>query len=347
MIAEYLDAMKPAINKELAAFQKDGLSPVWLEQKIGRISFTSSDEILSALNGPITEMLSRGGKRWRPVLMMLCSEAVGGNAHTNILACIPVIEYIHNGTLMIDDIEDNSQKRRGKPCIHHVFGTDVAINTGNMMYYLPSLILHDLNVSVEKKLAMHEAIAEEMLKLHLGQALDIYWRNGGNNISKEGYLQMCAYKTGALARLASRLGALLGNAPVATQHALAHFAESLGVAFQIQDDSLNITNTTWGKDFGEDITEGKRTLLVIRVLEIGSPIDRARLLEILNRKTTNPEELQEAIALLLKYNTLSYAQRVAKELVSKTWATLEKKLPETDAKQKLKEFAEYVVTRGT
>ena len=265
-----------------------------------------------AIATPIWNLLERGGKRWRPLLMKLSYFIVGGENKQLINKFSIIPELIHNGTLIIDDIEDCSELRRGKPCIHKIFGEDIAINAGNMLYYFPLLtLIKDESLNFETKAKLYGIINEEMIKLSFGQGLDIYWHNTEIIPTEKQYLQMCAFKTGTLARMSAKLGAILGNGTEKQINTLGKFAESIGVAFQIQDDILNITNNNWGKDFGEDITERKRTLMAIKTLESVNETDKKRLLEILNLKTKNKGLIKEAINIIKKYNAIDYSRKIA------------------------------------
>ena len=258
---------------------------------------------------------------------------------------MPLVEIIHNGTLIIDDIEDNSELRRGKPCTHNIFGIDIAINAGNFMYYLPYLIIKNSKLNEKTKLFIHELIAEEMIKLSFGQGMDIHWHNNNCNITENQYLQMCAYKTGTLARMSAKLGATLGNAAKEQINALGKFAESIGVAFQIQDDILNITNTKWGKDFGEDITEGKKSLMVIKTLEQANEIDKKRLIDILNLKTKDKELIKEAIDIIKRHHSIEYSEKIAENIMKTALEELDIIIPDSDSKNKLKLFGDFMINR--
>ena len=169
-----------------------------------------------AIADPIWDMLDRGGKRWRPALFLLICEALGKTeGYCTDFAIIP--EVIHNGTLVIDDIEDTSELRRGKPCSYKIYGLDIAVNVGNAMYYLPLLALmtKEANVPAEMLVGVYEVYVQEMINLSLGQAMDIAWHRGlanADNIGEDDYLQMCAYKTGTLARMAAKMAAVLSGA---------------------------------------------------------------------------------------------------------------------------------------
>jgi geranylgeranyl pyrophosphate synthase len=305
-----------------------------------------------AITQPVWDFLERGGKRWRPVLFLLVIEALGENPQKFLdLAIIP--EVIHNGTIMVDDVEDDSILRRGKPCTHRIFGIDIAVNAGNAMYFLPllSLIKNKNKLSSETLNKIYEIYVKEMVNLSLGQAMDIAWHKGLGNadqITEEQYLQMCAYKTGTLSRMAAKIAAVLANTDEDVVEKIGRFAEAIGIAFQIQDDILDLTSEKFAKGKGgrgQDITEGKRTLIVIHTLQRAEPKDRERLKEILKMHTSRQELRDEAISIMQKYDSIDYAKQVARNLVRQSWKEVDKLLPPSDAKEKLRAFAEYLVER--
>lgn len=305
-----------------------------------------------AIAEPIWEFLDRGGKRWRPSLFLLICEALGKNPKDFLeYAIIP--EVIHNGTLMIDDIEDQSELRRGKPCTYKLFGLDIAINTGNAMYYFPLLPLiknrNKIQTTILNK--AYEIYVQEMINLSFGQAMDIAWHKGlanADKIDEQDYLQMCAYKTGTLARIAAKLAAVLSGAGDELTEKLGCFAEAVGVAFQIQDDVLDLT----GKEFtekkgarGMDISEGKQTLMIIHALQKATPMDRKRLEKILSAHTNEQRLRDEAITIMEKYNAIEYAKEYARKIVKGSWSNVDKLLPASTGKEKLRAFANYLIER--
>lgn len=298
------------------------------------------------------DLLNRGGKRWRPVLFLLIAEALGGDPK-KYLDLVVVPEVIHNGTLMVDDIEDQSETRRGKPCTHKIFGEDIAINAGNTMYYLPLLVLMKNKDKLSDKVLvkLYETYTQEMINVSSGQGTDIAWHKGianSDNITEAEYMQMCAYKTGCLSRMSAKLGAIVAGAGDDTVEKIGKFAEAIGVAFQIQDDVLSASGEAFQKKkgYGDDITEGKRTLIVINTLKKAGEKDRKRLIEILNIHTRDEKLITEALGILKKYGGVDYAKGVAKEMVRNTWKEVDSILKPSDAKEKLKKFVDYLVERS-
>lgn len=305
-----------------------------------------------AVAEPIWEFLDRGGKRWRPVLFLLVAEALGGDPK-KFIDFVVIPEVVHNGTLMHDDIEDSSDERRGKPCTYKIFGVDVAINAGHEMYYLPllPLIKNTNGLGAETLASVYGIYGQELLNLGMGQAMDIAWHKGIANadaVTEKQYLQMCAYKTGTLARMSAKIAAVLAGADANTIETLGKFAESIGVAFQIQDDVLNIVSSEVSKTkggVGEDISEGKRTLMVIHTLQKANSQDKKRLIEILNMHTKDQNLRNEAIDIIKRYGAIDYAVRFEKKMIRDVWSEVDRILKPSDAKEKLRAFANFLVER--
>ncbi|MDR0797651.1 MAG: polyprenyl synthetase family protein [Nitrososphaerota archaeon] len=353
-IEKFLEEKAPLIDKAIEKyiprnFTKDSL----LFQVIPPVYSYNLDTIDKVIADPTWDILDRGGKRWRPALFLLICETLGKKemCYTDF-AVIP--EVIHTGTLVIDDIEDSSELRRGKPCTYKLYGLDVSVNVGNAMYYMPLLALmaKGTGLSADTLCSVYEIYVQEMINLSLGQAMDIAWHRGlanANNINETDYLQMCAYKTGTLARMAAKMAAVFSGAEKLLVDKLGRFAESIGVAFQMQDDVLDLTGQEFARKkggVGQDITEGKRTLMVIYTLKTAVEVDKFRLLEILNVHTSDQKLRDEAIAIMQKYNAIEYTMQIAEKIVVDSWNEVERLLPTEVAKEKLKAFSEFLIKRN-
>jgi geranylgeranyl diphosphate synthase type I len=352
-ITDFLQKTALLIDKAIEKYIPRELTENSVLFKVNPPKFSSNLEALNkGVAEPIWEILDRGGKRWRPALFLLICEALGENPE-NCLDFAIIPEVVHNGTLMIDDIEDTSELRRGKPCTYKIYGLDIAVNAGNAMYYLPLLPLIEKKKQMpsEKLRDIYEVYVQEMINLSLGQAMDITWHRGianADNLTEDNYLQMCAYKTGTLARMSAKISAVLAGANKELVEKLGSFAESIGVAFQMQDDILDLL----GKEFaekkggvGQDITEGKRTLMVIHTLHNAGTADKERLIHILNMHTSNQALRDEAITLMQKYGSIKHVKSTAMRIVEESWSEVDKLLPPTEAKKKLKNFAEFLIKR--
>jgi geranylgeranyl pyrophosphate synthase len=352
-ITKFLEETAPLIDKTIEKYIPRKFSENSVLFKVNPPKYSRNLEALNkGIAEPIWEILDRGGKRWRPALFLLICEALGkSSAECLDFAIIP--EVVHNGTLIVDDLEDSSELRRGKPCTYKIFGVDIAVNAGNAMYYLPLLPLMEKKAQLpaETLRDIYEVYVQEMMNLSLGQAMDITWHRGIANadaLDEEDYLQMCAYKTGTLARMAAKISAVLAGANKELVEKLGRFAESIGVAFQMQDDVLDLTGREFAEKkggVGQDITEGKRTLMVIYTLKNASSADKKRLIQILNMHTSEQTLRDEAIALMQKYRAIDYVTRTATRIVEESWSEVDKLLPASEAKEKLKAFAEFLIKR--
>ena len=262
MDQEYTE-IRNKIEKELDLWLPEKPDRNWAEKVFCEIGLMLDEESLQAVTAPARELLIRGGKRWRPILMALVCKMLGGGESAIPLA--PVIEFSHNASLIHDDIEDESDERRGLPSIHKMFGVDVAINAGSFFYFLASACIE--SCVTQKKELIYKHWTENMRRLHLGQSLDIMWhRNISFVPAIKDYYMMSAMKTGSLVRLATVLGANAANAPAEAVRILGDVADKIGIGFQILDDVKNLTTGVYGKQRGDDIVEGKKSLPVVLFL---------------------------------------------------------------------------------
>ncbi|MCL7394304.1 MAG: polyprenyl synthetase family protein [Thaumarchaeota archaeon] len=344
VLAEYARLVNEALEKYIPR----RIDEAWLNRVLGAPEYAYEVESLNkGVFEPFWDLADRGGKRWRPALMLMIYEALGGDPREIApLAVIP--EAIHNGTLAVDDVEDGSEFRRGRPCIHRIYGEDIAINMGNTMYYLPLLVLNEVAIPDEKKLKILEEYVRMMIRLSLGQAMDIAWHRGiVKEVNESQYLQMTLFKTGALAGFAAKMAAIIADAPEERARMIQRFAELIAVAFQIQDDILNLVGdeAKYGKEIGGDITEGKRTLMVIHALR-NLPADEAeRLRWILDMRTGDKRLIMEAIDLMKKAGSIDYARKVSEELAMEALEALRRGLPKSESRRKLEVLAEFLIRR--
>ncbi|MDR3192793.1 MAG: polyprenyl synthetase family protein [Treponema sp.] len=262
------------IEAVLERWLPEGPDAAWAGRVFPGLEGRVPENCLASLAGPCRDLLSRGGKRWRPLLMVLVCESLGGGQAA--LPLVPLVEFCHNASLIHDDIEDGSDRRRGKPAVHLIHGLDTAINSGSFFYFLPLSCLGAWEAPAEQKEAVFAVWGEYMRRLHLGQAMDIHWhRNFESLPSLDEYYTMCGLKTGCLARLAAVLGVLSaipgGEAGERARRdravlALGEAAEKLGIGFQILDDVKNLSTGLPGKRRGDDVVEGKKSLPVLLYL---------------------------------------------------------------------------------
>jgi geranylgeranyl pyrophosphate synthase len=352
-IEQYLEEKKTIIDSLIKKHLPRSFDEKSIEKAFGKPRYSYDTETInSSINKPVWDFLDRGGKRWRPALFLLVSEIF--KADLKKIADFSVLpELVHTGSMIIDDVEDEGELRRGKPCIHKIYGIDIASNVGSFLYFYPlNLFMQNRqNFKCETLLRAYEVYSQEMVNIHIGQAMDIWWHKGNSKkVSEEQYLQMCAYKTGTLARMAARLAVALSGGIEEQEEKVGKVAESIGVAFQIQDDILDIESSgkgreKFGKPFGNDIKEGKRTLMVIHAVNHAPENEGKRLIEILDSHTSDKGKIQEAIGIIQKNGSVGYAKAKAREIVEKSWKEAESLLPECDAKETFRSLVNFSIER--
>jgi geranylgeranyl pyrophosphate synthase len=296
--------------------------------------------------GMLTPFVRRGGKRIRPTLLFFSCGAVGGDCRTAVETAA-VIELFHNFTLIHDDIEDDSRFRRGEPTLHVTYGVPIALNSGDALYTLLWRKLVSLEMPPARLLRLEKMCAEAFKKVVDGQGIELSWiREGRFDVKEEEYFQMISGKTSALMGLACEAGAMLGGGTKPQTDALRAYGEKIGSAFQIQDDVLNVRGDfeKYQKEIGGDISEGKRTLLVVHCLGKANDVEKKQLVSILSSHTKNQGEIGEVIGLLDKYRSMDYANERALRLVEEAKGLL-RALPDSRDRKALLELADYVVHR--
>ena len=305
LFIDYLGAVTPEIDRSLHAY----LAGV-----------PESSPLYRYLYGILDEFIVRGGKRARPAMAMLACEAVGGESRKAMSAGC-AIEFFHAAALIHDDIMDASLLRRGQKCAHILHGTPLAINAGDYALGLVcTIVVRDPLLDDVTKLAVLDVIGEMSARTVEGQALDVGWvRDDVYDLTPDDYLRMALGKTGYYSGIAPvKVGAIVGGATAEERRALEGFGESSSIAFQIQDDLLNILGDvdTMGKDYLTDVLESKRTLMVIHCLAVATPEDRERMVEILRLgQDKDLEHAAEVVELLERYGSIEFARERARALI--------------------------------
>ncbi len=344
---------RPAIDEAIADLVPREIDTEYLESFFGEPTYEYDPEgIQRALSDPLWELLDRGGKRWRAVLFLVFIDAFGEDPEEFLpYACVP--EILHNGTIIVDDVEDEASMRRGAPPLHQLYGQDVALNAGNALYFIPLKVLNrnPAGLSADRRLAAYEMLTDELNRTHLGQGVDICWHNRPTvEVTADEYLEMCACKTGCLGRIVARLAAIVTDQPPAVEEAVARYAELTAVAFQIGDDILDVEHSLgragdFGKAFGNDIREGKTTLLVIHAIEHSDPETADRLQSILRAERTTDAEIRDALSIIEAAGSVDYARSRALELAAEARGELTGLDIDPDTVEKLEAFTEFVIDR--
>ncbi len=215
-----------------------------------------------SLYGPSHYILQGGGKRLRPILLLFSTDSVGGKFSGAYNAAVAV-ELLHNFTLVHDDIMDNAEKRRGRLTLHIKYNVNTAILSGDSLLSIAyEYLLRDCKNNCKE---VFSAFTEGLVQVCEGQSLDKDFETT-KDVSLNDYISMVGKKTAALSEMCCRVGALLGNGSKRQVEALASYGRNIGIAFQIQDDLLDVIGeeSKFGKKIGSDIVEGKKTYLFIK-----------------------------------------------------------------------------------
>ena len=269
---------------------------------------------------PLLEFSQNAGKRHRPLICFAACMAVGGDPNRAVSSAA-AIEHFHSAALFHDDIADDAELRRGKPCMHITEGVGAAINMGDLgLSLVNGTVVKDPLLDDATKVRVINELIDMTRRTIEGQALDIGWaRDGRYDITPEDYLIMATHKTAHYSgAVPLAIGAIVGGGTESEIETLRNYGLDTGLAFQIQDDLLNLVGKTEStkKGFRDDITEGKRTLVVVHALNHTEGAVRDRLVEILSSKARDPQVLAEAVDIMDEAGSIEYARQYAENLTS-------------------------------
>ena len=289
-------------------------------------------------------LIKAGGKKFRPALTLLSCQAVGGKPEKALKAAA-AIELTHTFSLIHDDIMDNDDTRRGKPAVHKVWGEPLAILAGDSLFAKSFELLSQSaedNIAYERVVDALQVLTNSCINICEGQALDMAFEDTFN-VTKDEYMNMIYKKTGDLITASTTIGAIMGGASSNEIQALRTYGKQIGLAFQIQDDYIDLTGDELiGKPVGSDLVEGKKTLMVVYALEKANKEDHDRLVELL--EANDESIIPEAMEILEKYGAINYARSKAYDCVIESKQALSI-LPDSDAKDALFKLADFVFTR--
>ncbi len=266
-----------------------------IEEALARLTF---DQPPRSLFDPITYILSLGGKRIRPALALMACDLFGGK-NEDVLQPALGLEVFHNFTLLHDDLMDEADRRRDKPTVHKLWNPNVAILSGDAML----ICAYQLVAKANDK-AILELFSRTALEICAGQQYDMEFESR-SDVTEEEYLEMIRLKTAVLLACALKVGAMIGGALAADADALYDYGIHIGLAFQLQDDLLDVYGDpkTFGKNIGGDILCNKKTFLLINALSVASEEQRQVMEDWMARKTYDAQEKIAAFTNL--YNELS------------------------------------------
>jgi geranylgeranyl diphosphate synthase type II len=297
----------------------------------------------------------RAGKAFRPALCIATARALGGRLQ-DVLRTAAVLELFHNAFLVHDDIEDGSLIRRGRPTLHQDFGVPVAVNVGDSIFALclQPLLDNTRLLGLGKALQILEIIARMARESVEGQALELDWiRRGQFQLRERDYCLMCYKKSCWYTFIApTQIGAVISGGPPQLLSHLRKYAAYIGVAFQIQDDVLNLVadEKLYGKEIGGDLWEGKHTLILMHMLRSASPTeaDRARSILCKDRSEKSEEEVLYLLQLIQRCGSLEYSVAIARRMAAKAGSALlraSKSMPPSIHRDFLTAMVDYVIER--
>jgi geranylgeranyl diphosphate synthase type II len=340
----------PDLQEEMNRVKKkvDGLI---LTKLLPKASEVREVDLLYAM---MRDYPSRPAKGMRPFLCVTACRAAGGEEDDALLtaACI---ELFQNWILIHDDIEDGSELRRGEPALHKKYDEALALNTGDALHARTweAILGNRKRLGPEKTLAVMEEFSRMVNQTTEGQHMELGWVLSRRwDLGVKDYYEMCTRKT-SWYTVASpcRLGAIVAGAGADVLESLKDFGISLGIAFQIQDDALNLVGNQkkYGKAKSDDILEGKRTLILLHLLATASQSERDRVISIMNksREAKTAADVSYVLSMIDKYDAVGFARKRAHELLKESLATLKgiKWKGDTGAVELLTSFARFAVER--
>jgi geranylgeranyl diphosphate synthase, type II len=319
--------------------------------------YLGGDGLSPYLLGPAGDYLDRGGKGLRPALCMATCAAFGGREEDAVPSAA-AIELVHTALLVHDDVEDDSDLRRGEPTLHRRYGRASAINAGDGLAVVALGALRDNERLLGPRLARRVWSEFDVMARHTvnGQARELGWqRDGRTDLTPDDYLDLIMQKTCWYTTLLPlRVGALIGSwgRGDADLGALTRFGFFLGAAFQIRDDVLNLVGSEelYGKEALGDLREGKRTLMLIHLLAAAPEPDRARLTRFLalEPEARTPDLVDEVMALLRRHGSIEFADEFGRGIARAAASSLDEAfggLPDSPARRFVQDLVPYMAER--
>lgn len=327
-----------------------------VDSPLGVTFFSPEDkeQYVSSVIKPIREIVDRSKKAWRSYVFLACIDSVGGNSQP-FIDWLAMPELIHTGSLIVDDIQDRSDTRRGGTALHLIYGEPLAINAGNICYFIGELFTRYPHLTEHIRLKVYELYFEMMRAAHAGQAMDISGlhfmmpdavTSGESLVLEKRIYTIHRLKTAAPACTLAKMGGLIGGGKSEEIEALSSFLEAIGVAYQIVDDVLNLQGYENNlKDKGEDITAGKITMPVAKAMGLMPLNQREYVWQTLQTMPTDTAVIASVIHLLQDCGAIEACQQEAEELVDKAWKKLDKLLPDSFFKVRLRAFGWYALKK--
>lgn len=284
---------------------------------------------------PILYTLSQGGKRLRPRLVLMATEAFDGDMEKAVYPAA-AFEMLHNFTLIHDDIMDDAPIRRGKPTVYKQWNGNIAILSGDALANMALIEMLDTPMEPENVVKLTKLFAQTSVEICEGQQYDLDFETC-DHVSIDDYIYMIRFKTAVLLAACLKAGAMISNAPEEAQESIYQFGISIGLAFQLKDDLLDVygDKAVFGKKIGGDIRENKKTYLYLRALEDADEFSRNELLRLFSATDFDEEEKFQAVsAIFNKLKIKEKTENKIEELVQRAFIELDK-IQISDSKKKI------------
>ncbi len=285
-------------------------------------------------------ILGAGGKRFRPLLLLLSSRLCGYREHSAEYVLGSVVEYIHTASLLHDDVVDEAKIRRGRSSANSLWGNQASILVGDYLY--SKALYHAVRLQNQRVM---DVLSETTTTMSEGEVLQLMQIQNADIVEAD-YFKLVECKTGVLISASCRLGAIISKAPLSQEDALTAFGKKLGLAFQITDDTLDYAadQKQLGKVLGKDLEEGKVTLPLIYLIQRADEDERGNIRTILEADKVSHKDLTYTLGLMEKYGSVDKALSVAQGLSNDAKAALAV-FPDSEMRQALMALADYVVQR--
>lgn len=306
----------------------------------------STYQLPENLYDPVHYVVDAGGKRIRPVLSVLAYQTCGGS-DWNILPAAVAVELLHTFTLVHDDIMDRSPTRRGRPTVHMRWDESAAILSGDVMIGIALRLLTTTAQSVPQPIGMYEAFATGLVDVCEGQAQDLAFQQR-RDVTTEEYFDMITKKTAKLLEMAVTIGARAAGASDVMVHDIRTFARGLGIAFQLQDDILDVVGSPdFGKTPGGDIVEGKRTWLILTADKRANERHHRALLDAFwSGNGLDRSQIGDVIEMFNDLNIISDARSLVERYTQDAFEHLER-LPDSSSRRLLSDLGHTLMGRAT
>ncbi|MFH2011813.1 MAG: polyprenyl synthetase family protein [Pseudomonadota bacterium] len=320
-LEEVFDLVRDDLQKVESELSKNVLSHISLIPNIGKY------------------VLSSGGKRFRPLVLILSAKFCGytGSYHIPLAS---IFEFIHTASLLHDDVVDNAEVRRGNSSVNSVWGNEASVLIGDYLFSKSFSLLSNIG-----DLKIFKVLSDATTRLAEGEIMELE-KSGDPSTTEEDYISIVTEKTAVLISAACQVGAILGDAPKEQEKALKGFGLNLGISFQLVDDILDYISTEeeFGKTIGKDLYEGRTTLPLIHTLNVCDHSDREKIINIIRSNNYRNRDLSTIIDLIKRYKGVDYTFKLA-ESYAETAKEYLKEFNFSIEKQALLATADYAIKR--